>query len=377
MSIINIYIITTICILLLGVLYRYKFKIVVFNTDVIIDGENVYLLLTFAIMTLIMALRSPEIGIDTAPYARIFDMIANSESIFDAITTAPLTAPIYVLICYLLSLFNKDPQIMIVFSAIFVNFGLWIFIKKKSINPVISIFCWIGLSLYYCSMNGNRQCMALVLTLNALVYLTENIKSIKGWSLIIIAAGFHSTSLIVCVAIAGIMLAEKVKNTTLVFYISLGVSVIISIGYSTLVKIFIKFFPWYSIYNDGESSYSIIKGSGGGRIIIIYLFLLLICFLWLFVCKVKRNSIDDFHKKMLPSLIFCAIFGIFNCKNELINRMLWFYTSIYITFIPYTLKNYKKFGYLFTIVVIIVLFIYSALTLLENQNGIVPYKTFW
>lgn len=377
MIIINVYIITTICVLLLGVLYKYKFKISIFNTSAIVEGKNVYLFITFVIMTLIMALRSPEVGVDTAPYTRIFNTIANSDSVIDAITNAPLTAPVYVLICYLLSLFNKDPQIMIIFSSIFVNLGLWIFIKKKSINPIISVFCWIGLSLYYCSMNGNRQCMALVLTLNALVYLSDNIKSIKGWLLIITAVGIHSTSLIICIAIAGILLTEKVKNTLLIFYISFGMSTVISIGYSSFVKLFIKFFPWYSMYNNGESSYSIIKGSGGGRIIVIYLFLLLICFLWLFTYKTKQTDIDEFHKKMLPALIFGAVFGIFNCKNELINRILWFYTSIYITFIPCSLKKYRKIGYLFTIVVVIALFAYSILTLLENQNGVVPYKTFW
>lgn len=377
MIFITIYLVTTVVVLLLGLLVKLKFKFNALNMTYSIHGINIYLIVTFVIMTSIMALRSPEVGVDTAPYTRIFNTIANSNTFIEAIKTAPLTAPIYVLICYVLSIFSKDSQIMIVFSSFFVNIGLWHFIKKESVNPVLSIFCWIGLSLFYCSMNGNRQCMALVLVINALIYLTENIKSIKGWIMILLAAGIHSTSLFIIIAIFGIVFSEKVKNPMLIFYGSFAISFCVSIVYSPLIKMFIHFFPRYAMYLSGESSYSILEGTGGGRVVIIYLFLLSLCFLWFFAYKKNKIELDKFHKKMFPALIFGAVFGIFNCRNELINRMLWFYISLYITFIPYILKKYYKIGHIFTVATIGALFVYSFLTLIENQNGVVPYSFFW
>ncbi|WP_349946253.1 EpsG family protein [Lacrimispora sp. BS-2] len=340
-------------------------------------GIQLYLFLMFTMFTFLMSLRALSVGVDTAPYSRIYGIIINSGSYKNALTRAPLSAPIYILICKILGSFSSNPQILIVFSSLFVNTGLFVFIMRVSDDVVMSTFCWMGLALFYCSMNGNRQCMALVLVLNALVYLTHNIKSIKGWILVLIALGIHSTCLISLVAIAGIIIANKLKENQLIFIVSAIGSVMASILLNKIIPLFLRLFPRYSMYVTGESPFSIFVSNGGGRIVLVYIFLLGICIVWLLTNKNSNISLDVFHSKMFPAVIFCSFFGILNCKNELINRMLWFYIAIFISFIPASLKKYRgivKFA--LQTGIIVVLGAYSIFSLLENHNGVVPYTFF-
>lgn len=64
-----------------------------------IKGEKVYGLIVCVSFTFIMALRDISVGVDTAPYSRIFNTIANADGFIVAIKEAPLTAPD---LCYFL-----------------------------------------------------------------------------------------------------------------------------------------------------------------------------------------------------------------------------------------------------------------------------------
>ncbi len=344
-----------------------------------ISGKQMYLFVMFVVFTLLMALRSASVGVDTAPYSRIFGIIQRAGSLRDAATAAPLSAPVYIGICWLLGLMSEDPQILVVFSALFINIGLFIFIGRVSSNVVLSTFCWIGLTMFYSSMNATRQYMALVLTLNALVYFVKSWKSKKGWLLMLLAAGIHSTCLVVIVAVMGVLLADKLRESRLIFIVTAIAGSLASVVFYGMVQIFLRIFPSsrYNMYGTGEAKYSIFENTGGGRIIFLYIFLLAICILWTYANK-KQDEEDLFHSRMLPALVFGVAFGIFNCRNELLNRMLWFYTSIFITFIPAALGKYKGSSKLVIgAVVLAALGAYSIISLLNNQNGVVPYALFW
>ncbi len=372
---ITVYVMFTLVILILGFLCRVK---VSYGDNKKINGSQLYLFITFILFTFLMAFRSLSVGVDTSPYSRIYGIIINASSMKEAIKVAPLSAPIYIFICRIVSMISTNPQSMIIVSAIFVNLGLVIYIKRTSCDISLSTFCWIGLTLLYFSMNGNRQCMALVLILNALVYLTKNIKSVKGWCLITFAIGIHSTCLIIVFAIIGIILANKLRENRLIFITTFIGSVLISVIFKGIVQLFIRIFPRYVIYSNGTSKHSIFGSSGEGRIIILYIFLLVVCILWIYKNKKSSIDIDIFHSKLLPALVFGAVFGMFNSRNELVNRMLWFYISINISFIPAAIKQYKNNTRLILkLGIIVILGSYSVLSLLENQNGVVPYILFW
>lgn len=343
-----------------------------------IEGNKIYGLIVCCAFSFIMACRNVSVGVDTAPYTRIYTIIANTDSFIDAIRNAPLTAPAYVVLCKLLSYISKDPQISIVVTSLVINIGLMKLINKVSVNAPVSYLSWIGLTMFYCSMNGSRQSMALVLSLHALLLLSDNMKDKKAWILFAVAVMIHSTALVLLFAIGGIMLSDRIHDNKMLFIISGIASFIINFGYGVGVRLILRFIPRYSMYTFGESKYSIFNSTGGGRIVLLYLVLFGITMLWMLKTHADNNSHRGFIEKMLPAVLFGAIFGIVNSKNELINRLLWYYLGIYVLFIPSVLAKYKKHErMILTVGIITILLAYSVLSLMENQNGVVPYQFFW
>jgi len=343
-----------------------------------IMGNKVALTLIFISFSFIMGARSFNVGVDTLPYTRIYTAIANSKTYLIALKNAQLTAPIYVLFCWVISIFSSDPRLLILISAIVVNLALVSFIKKTSRDVSTSAFIWIGLALFYCSMNGNRQCISLTIALNAIYYLVDDIKSKKGWFLFLISIGIHTTAIFFGLAIVGIILVDYLKDSKLIFIISTTTSILLSFGYSALVKLYVRLFPRYSIYTSGDSIYSILSGTGEGRIIILYIFLFCVIILWLFKNTKMENTEDSFNLHVLPAVVFGTIFGIINCRNELINRLLWYYLALFISFIPSTISKFRQSDQIvIKWIIIIILNIYSIISLLENKNGVIPYSFFW
>lgn len=351
---------------------NYKFKTICKKN---IPGEKIYNGIVFFIFTFIMGARALSVGVDTAPYSRIFGIIARSESLIDAISKAPLTAPLYVFCCRILSYISSQPQILTIFCAVVINIGLVVFIIKTSPSPCVSYLVWIGLTLFYFSMNGTRQSISLILVLNALVFLAEDIKSCTGWILFIGAILIHTTAIFAIIVIAGILLTSKIKDNKKIFIISTAASIVISRIYGVGVQIVSKLSPHYSMYTDEDAKYSIFISTGKGRIVLLYLVLLGVVILWILGNDNKSNT---FNKRIFPAVIFGTIFGIANCKNELINRMLWYYIALYISFIPSMLFKYKKKSRIpIAFCIIGILIVYSTLSLCENQNGVVPYHFYW
>lgn len=81
--------------------------------------------------------------------------------------------------------------------------------KKTSVNYLYSVLLYICLPLYFESMNGTRQFMAMAIGLNAYIVLVKSMKNIKGWILLIIAIGVHNTSILLLLSIASIYIVKK------------------------------------------------------------------------------------------------------------------------------------------------------------------------
>lgn len=344
----------------------------------IMDENTLYLFIIFIIFTLTMGFRGEMVGLDTSPYSRIYEIIGTSASFGEAAERTSISAPLYILLSRIFYLISKDAQVFVFFTSCLINVALVFFIKKTSKNVAISAFTWIGLLLFYDSMNGTRQCMALVLAMNAIVYFSESLRNKKAWILIALAIGIHSTSAVIVVVVLGFLLAEKIKKNRTIFFASIIFSVLISLGLHLIIILFARLFPRYSLYTFENSRISAFASSGGGRIIYLYIFLLMLTILWLLKPYVDETVQDKFINKLMPALIFCSVIGIMNSRNILLNRMLWYLIALFIIFIPALIDRYKGiFKYLLMSGIILVLFVYSYISLIENKNGVVPYSFFW
>lgn len=343
-----------------------------------IDGDLCYLLFVFIPIGFIMAMRAPSVGTDTQTYYNIFSRIRNAGNLIEAFSVSTVSAPIYVTYVYLVSKIFKDAQVITAMNSAIIIIGMCAYIYKTSKNVMFSSFLFLGLTLSLESMNGARQFMAIVLVLNAFLYFKESVKSKKGWFLFFIALGIHNTAVIFLVAIAGIILAKKAKTLHSIFLTSLVGSIIFGSAFYLLITTFLKYFPHYRMYTDGSNPASILNNSGGGRIVILYLALLAVLVVYYFYTSRLKGgtSVNQFVE--IPVAIFCVVTGIMFCRNNLYNRILWYFLSMFVSFIPNTYANYtyniRRTMYVMTF---LGLGSYYLMHLMENKGGIVPYAFFW
>lgn len=371
-----VYIGMTVLSLVLAPICSQKFK---WSESKRFKGKNAYLSLMALICILCMGLRNQSVGYDTELYVRIFLRIGAYPDLLTALSRESNSIPAYVLLCRIVYQVSTDPQFHIFVEAVLINVGLFIFIKKASVEYSLSTFLYFGLALMYFAMNGARQTIAMVFCANAIIILTKNLKNIKGWLWLVLAVGIHMTSLISVGLIAGIMVYNKRMDKKIVTCIFAAVGAFTGSALLVLSSVFSGYFTHYEIYFNGRASYDLRGTEGGGRIVIIYIYLAMFVIIWLFQ-KVNKDKTeyDEMFLRLVPGIAFGITLGIVNSRNVLINRMVWYYIIFFIPFIPYVIgrcsKNRKM---ILTVGTVVVFFVYSILFMRENQGAIVPYHLFW
>lgn len=342
-------------------------------------GKNeLYLITVFLMLGCVAAFRGSSVGTDTAVYCTIYQKIAHSASIQEALDVSTISsAPFYVLYTYLISRVVTDPQISLMINSIIIFCGFYRFIKKESCDYVYSTFLFIALTMYFESMNGMRQFVAVSLALNAFLYLKEEIRSNKGWLIFILAVLTHSTALAFAVSIFTALFVRKSKNIDKVIGWSIVVSVAIALSFSFLVRIVSNVIPSFTQYIDGTNKAQFFINSGSGRIIILYAMLFLILVIFLYFFKKNKSLRTKIDYTYIPSLFFCTIMGMFFSKNVLFNRILWFFMPMFMIFIPntYSLLRKKNKTIMYCVTGCL-LMVYCVFHLLEDKSGIIPYSLF-
>lgn len=368
----TLFILEIVSIFLFWPIYKLGIKI----GDRTINGENIYILLIFIEFFLTMSLRAPSVGTDTKTYRLIYESIMGSDTFKLALKRSTInSAPVYVGIQYIISRITHFEQLSTIVNSLVICTGFFIFIKNNSKNKLMSIFLFVGLTMYFESMNGTRQFMAISIAINAYELIKEDIKSLKGWGLFLIALGIHNTISFFLLAFIGIMLKKSIeKNIDRAVAFSILLALSVSIGFSTLMQIAIKLFPYFSIYLNGENAAQINISDSEGRIVILYIFLLIL----IFICiRLLKNNKKDLDYLDLFTCLLCSIMGIIFSKNFLVTRLLWPFICIYIVFLPSLFEQLeRKISYLMYMLTYLVILIYCVLSLVENKSGLIPYVIF-
>lgn len=373
-----IYLIEIVLILALWSLSRNR--ICIGNDGKKICGKEVYLFIVFLILGLVMALRSRNVGTDTTTYIIIHQKICNSESFVDALNFSTLgSAPLYVLYSYGLSKIFDSSQAILIFNSFIISAGFFRFIKKTSSNYMYSSLLFLLLTLYFESMNGMRQFVSIALALNAFLLLKEDIKSIKGWLIYMGAILIHTTAIAFIIAIVGIIIVKTTKSIDKIITATIAICIGTTLGMKFAVNVVVRFVPILAQYIDGSNDVQLFENSGSGRIVFLFLILLLIMIVISRRIKGKVQFKKSVDYSYFPPLYFCAISGIVFSKNILFCRVLWYFLSLYIPFIPnmYELLFRGKSKRLLYVGTTLVLLVYCIFHLLEDKSGIIPYSTFW
>lgn len=371
-----VYIVITMMSLLLAPMCALNLRV---KGNWVIRGKSVYLFLMAVACTLCMGLRSEAVGTDTALYAWIFEKIGKHPSLMAAFARESNTMPAYILLCRALYRISPNPQFHIFAEAVIINIGLFVLIRETSVEYPFSTFLYFGLTLMYFGMNGARQTMSVVICANAIVMLARNIKSVKGWIWFAVGCGTHVIGLISAGMIAGIILYNIKLNKKFATLVFAGAGAAVGVLMMVMSGLIQRFFPHYQIYFNSRAAYSMSGSEGGGRIVIIYLYLALFLGLWL-VGKAHREypEKDELFSRLVPGMTFGMFLGIFNAKTVLISRMVWYYSVFFIPFLPYSIaRSARWMRWILKLGTIAAFLAYSLLFLRENQGEIVPYQLFW
>ena len=113
--------------------------------------KKIYLIVSFILLAGIAALRTKNVGIDTLQFHDAYLRIGYLD--WTELTTERYEIGFSVL-CKLLNYITANPQILISFTAIFINFSVVRFIYKNSNDVVFSILLYILLNFYFSYMNN-------------------------------------------------------------------------------------------------------------------------------------------------------------------------------------------------------------------------------
>lgn len=343
-------------------------------------GEIVYLQVAMLILYIVMALRGRTVGTDTSTYLNMYKRITEAGTFSNALNVSSISsAPVYVLYLFLLSRISNNLRLMIIMNSLVICLGVYRIIKKQSSNYFLSIFLFITLTLYYESMNGSRQFMAIVMAVNAYIIIKENARGIRGWLLLVLALGTHITVAAFFIIFVGDLITKKVQSERRIMFLTLLISVMISMMFGLIVQLVLNFFPAYSTYVNGTFTTQIFDNDGSGRIVLLYAALLIT----LIYCGVNINirhndwggrrekgNINSFYF----ACVFCAVSGILFSKNVLFNRILWPFLFCFILYIPDAFRRIKaKEKQVVLMGLSMILLVYCFFHLYEDKSSIIPY----
>lgn len=210
----------------------------------------------FLLFFIFAAFRSVDVGNDTQEYYRIFKVISGQPSVTAALT-ASRYEPGYILYNYIVSQFTSNFQwILAINSGVYISASIW-FINRYATSFKKAILLFFTFGMYYNVMNIERQCIAIAIFLVAISFL-ENRKYIRYILFIMLAATFHSMSLVLLV-LALIPKIDFTKTRDILKWSVLAIVFLVVLDYG--INWLMGYFPYLSHYLT-DSIYS----EGGVRI---------------------------------------------------------------------------------------------------------------
>lgn len=340
-------------------------------------SEKVGLVVMVLLMTLVAGLRGLTVGTDTLTYSNMYYRIAGCSELSNAFTVSTITAPVYVFYAWVLGRLGFSHQALLLLNALITNIGIAVFAKRSSREPLMAMLVYFCLGMFFQSLNGMRQYVAIAFALNAYMdFWFYGLKKPRAWILIALAAGIHSTALMLLPGIIAALYVRKRGHNKKGLLVVLLVAALFSIALVFLSNIFMQLFPVYSMYN-GVQNTAIFSGAYQGRIRFLYAALLVICvFGFISLGNLGRGDGRDADMiyALFPLCVIASVVGLMYGTSSLINRLLWFYMPGFISIIPSIMRNTEKgWAQLLKFGVIAVLAVWFAAQLVENQDDMLPY----
>ena len=206
--------------------------------------DGIFLLISFVVLAGLSAIRY-DVGIDYSYiYSPIYERILADPA--GPYFTAHRWEPGFKLLIKLLMMVTQNYHALFVVTSILIIGLVMLFYWLHSPNPFISVFLFVALSQFYCSMDFIRQMLAAAIAMYTFPLLKKRTTmNIAGYfALVLLAASFHKSALIL-IPFFFINLIPVNKITLAIYIVITG---IIYFNTNRIVDFVTQY--WYTSYRD-------------------------------------------------------------------------------------------------------------------------------
>ncbi|WP_440898001.1 EpsG family protein [Amphibacillus sp. Q70] len=355
-----------------------------FNNSKFRFGNKVYMINVFLVLFFISAFRSVNIGNDTQDYFLMFYRFGNMNSVFNLDSTIEIGYRILNRALYTIS--SNTLILTTVTSAIIIGVFMK-FIYKNSKITWLSVLLFLNLRIFYFTLSGIRQSIALAVILVSYKYVKER-KFIPFFILVIVASTFHLTALVFLIVypLSKINYTKKVMNTYLV------ISGLLFLLFDYFIIFILRFFPKYQVYISSSYFENTRLAS------MVDFFVILSIFVFGYILRknfnnnevrIKRKSKKTMiknkyatEKNILLHIISLALLFTFIAINvSLVKRVGLYFFIFTIIYIPNVIQKIqdKNLKLLLLYSITVLTFAYNIIILIYRPEWqhVYPYEFFW
>lgn len=179
-------------------------------------NKDLYFIILMILLTFFACFRSRYVGTDTIMFWNDYISINATpiKNIFNFRYEMGFT-----LLCRLLGIISKNPQILIVFTSLFMNFAVYKFIKNNAKNKLSCLIFYFTLNYYFSFMCLMRQGLAIAFLLFAYDSLKKD-ENFKFFLYVFIASTFHLSAIFMAI----MFFLKKIKSRKIaIFSIIFGI----------------------------------------------------------------------------------------------------------------------------------------------------------
>mgnify|MGYP000412456221 CR=1 FL=1 len=254
--------------------------------------------------------------------------------------------------------FSKDPQILIVVTALITNVVIVSVLYKYARLFDLAIYIYITSGAFIVSMNGVRQYLTAAVIFAATKYILDG--SWKRYiAVVLFAALFHQSALIMI----PIYFIVRRKAWTLPTFLMLGLAVIIVLGFNQFSEIL------FSAIKDTQYGEYQSFSEGGANVyrVAFYALPLIIAFLGREKLRVLFPKIDIMVNLSLIGLVLMII----STQNWIFARLAIYFTLYQIILTAWIVKSFRqkdqKLVYFMILIIYLIFFFYENVITLGLQ----------
>lgn len=289
---------------------------------------KVYFVSSFLILVVLSAFRSLNIGNDSLDYALSYSRIGEYPGVLDNPSRFEIG---YIIFNKVLYYFNTDPFILFFISSAFVTGTIFWFVSRYSKSLWMSIFLFLNLRIYYFTLSGIRQSIALSIVLISFYFLEKN-KKISFILLVLLASTFHTSAILFIIVYP----LSKIKFTKKIMVVYLLISLVLYMTFNTFINFVFSIFPQYTIYSGSDYFENTQLASVLDSLIILMLLLVGAFIFW------KSSKGHYLFNIMLHIISIATVITLVSINASIIKRAAFYFFTFSIVYVPLFLNEIKQ-----------------------------------